>query len=103
MDFAFKNMIRNMPVACGLFEVIPDDSGRPSDCVFLEINERFEELTARRAAEVLGRRVSAVFPGRLGGSFDILGACADAALTGEPQNSEFFFPGAGPLVFGQRV
>ena len=43
-------------------EVICDDSGRPVDYRFLEVNAAFEKLTGLRREELIGRRVRELMP-----------------------------------------
>ncbi len=49
--------------AIAVHEIVPDASGRPADYIFLSANPAFETHTGLRAADIIGRRASDIFPG----------------------------------------
>ena len=74
----FDHMLNGFAV----HEIIVDDSGRPVDYRFLEMNASFEEQTGLRASDIIGKRVTEVIPGiEATGLIEIYGR---VALTGEP-------------------
>lgn len=44
-------------------EIINDDKKRPIDYIFLEVNDAFEEITGLSSEEIVGKRVTEVWPG----------------------------------------
>ena len=50
------------PVAYALHRIILDDSGRPIDYMFLDINRKFEELTGLKRDKVINKRITEVLP-----------------------------------------
>ncbi len=54
-------------------KIILDESGKPVDYVFLEVNKSFEELTGMTAKDILNKRVTEVIPGIIKSAFDWIG------------------------------
>ena len=74
----FDHMLNGFAV----HEIVVDDSGRPVDYRFLEVNSSFEEQTGLRARDIVGKRVTEVIPGiEDSGLIETYGR---VALTGEP-------------------
>jgi PAS domain S-box-containing protein len=46
-----------------LNEIIFDESGKPCDCRFLEVNPAFKEMTGLNTNDIVGKKVGEVFPG----------------------------------------
>lgn len=49
--------------AFALHEVLLDERGRPYDTILVAVNARFEEMTGLPSEQIIGRRLSQVFPG----------------------------------------
>ncbi len=62
--------------------IITDDAGKPIDYIYLEVNEAFEEMSKKKAFEVIGKRVTELFPS--GHSAGLIKVCGEVALTGKP-------------------
>ncbi|MDR3592576.1 MAG: cache domain-containing protein [Negativicutes bacterium] len=91
----YRGLFEHMHSAFNIRKVITDDSGRPVDLVYIEVNPGFEKLYGLSAAEVEGRRVTEVFPGIEKEFFDWIQMLGNVALTGEPSVSEQYFASAG--------
>ena len=71
--FLSKNcqlLLENLPYGFAYHQVIVDSTGAPVDYVFLEVNSAFENLTGLVREDILGKRVTEVFPGIEKSDFD---------------------------------
>lgn len=59
----FRGLFENATSSVSIHEIILDEQNRPVDYVFLAANPAFETHTGLSAADVVGKRVTAVFPG----------------------------------------
>lgn len=85
----FENMLDGF-VYCKMFF---DETGRPADFVFIDVNRAFTRLTGLE--NVVGRNASDVFPGIKISSPESLEILGRVALTGKPETFEIYFK---PLV-----
>jgi PAS domain S-box-containing protein len=67
-------------------KVITDTTGKPIDYIYLEVNKAFEEMAGKKASEVIGRRVTELFPA--GHSTALIEVCGEVASTGKPVRLE---------------
>lgn len=74
-----------------LHRIVLDSEGRPTDYVFLEANQAFQEFTGLHREAVIGKRVTEVLPGITESAFDWIGTYGRVALTGEPVAFEQYF------------
>jgi PAS domain S-box-containing protein len=77
----YRKLINKMYNAFALSEVIYDQSDRPWDCRFLDLNPAFEHIIGMKKKNVIGRTVREIFPGTESFWID---QCGQVALTGEP-------------------
>ena len=59
----YKSLILNSPFGYAYHQMLNDDTGKPLDYVFLEVNNAFEKLTGLQAADIIGKPVSSALPG----------------------------------------
>ena len=59
----YRQLFTHMAGAFALHRIITDDTGRPIDYEFIEVNEAFEKMTGLSRSEIMGKRVTAVLPG----------------------------------------
>ncbi|MCE5279744.1 MAG: PAS domain S-box protein [Planctomycetaceae bacterium] len=76
----FHSLFTNMVEGFSLHEVVTDETGRPVDYRFLDVNPAFEQLTGLRREEIIGKRVLEVLPQTEQHWIDTYGK---VALTGE--------------------
>ncbi len=81
----YRGLFESMQEGFALHEIICDDSGKPVDYRFLEVNPGFERQTGLRREDVLGRTVLEVLPGVEPEWIETFGR---VALTGEPARIE---------------
>jgi PAS domain S-box-containing protein len=59
----YHTLFNTLITGFALHEIVCDDAGRPVDYIFLDVNPAFTAMTGRRRDEVIGRRVTEIFPG----------------------------------------
>lgn len=80
-EHRYHALFNTLITGFALHEVICDAKGIPIDYRFLDVNPAFTALTGKRREEVLGRRVTEVFPGVERVWIERYG---EVALTGKP-------------------
>ncbi len=85
----FRSLFENSSDAVAIHELILDDEGRPVDYVLLEANRAFEDHTALRVQDILGKRVTEIHPGVE--NTPLIGTYGRVVLTGEPTTFEYSF------------
>ncbi len=88
----YRHLFEYMVTGFALHEMILDESGRPVDYRFLEVNPAFEKLTGLRAEYVQGRTLREVLP-EMDQSW--IERICGVALSGESLSFEEFYPGLG--------
>ena len=78
----FDNMLNGFAYCRMLFE-----DGKPSDFIYLHVNNAFETLTGLRS--VVGKRVSEVIPGFQSADRNLLEIYGRVSLTGKPERFEY--------------
>jgi diguanylate cyclase (GGDEF)-like protein/PAS domain S-box-containing protein len=84
-----KYFFDSMCEAFALHEIICDDNGKPVDFRFLIVNTAFTQMTGLTKEEVLGKRVTEVFPIMDNSLIERYGK---VALSGTPIQFETYFP-----------
>ena len=59
----YRLLFENMLNAFAYHQIVVDDEGRPTDYVFLEVNDMFEKQTNLCRSDIIGRRATEVIPG----------------------------------------
>lgn len=76
----YRSLITKMMNGFALHEIICDETGKPENYRFLEVNAAFEEMTGLKADEIIGKTVLEVLPDTEPYWIDIYGK---VALSGE--------------------
>jgi PAS domain S-box-containing protein len=76
----YRTLISKMLNGFALHEIICDDTGKPIDYRFLEVNSAFEEMTGLKSVEIIGKTVLEVLPETESYWIDTYG---EVALTGK--------------------
>jgi PAS domain S-box-containing protein len=87
----YRNLFEKMTEGFAVHEIICNETAKPVDCRFLEINPAFEQLTGLRHDDIIGKPVSEILPGIEKDWIDRYGT---VALTGKPVHFEDY---AAPL------
>jgi len=59
---ASDQLIQSIPLAFAKFEIEYDQQGSPNDLIIKETNELFEKITGHAEKELIGQRLSKIFP-----------------------------------------
>ena len=90
----FRALFENIQEGFSLHELVYDVAKKPIDYRFLEINSSFERFTGQKKEDIIGKRVTEVFPGIENDPADWIGTYAKVVINNEPisfeQFSEFF-------------
>jgi two-component system sensor kinase FixL len=85
----YRHLFDNMTTGFALCEIIRDETGRPSDFRYLEVNPAFERQTGWKVADVVGKTARQVLPEIENKSIEIYGR---VATTGEPAAYQNYVP-----------
>ena len=61
MKQKYKNLIENMPTGYAYHKVIFDENNNPKDYIFLEVNNKFEEIIGLERKNIIGKKASEIF------------------------------------------
>lgn len=86
----YRSLFHNMLDAFAFHEIVLDESGRPTDYIFLEVNDAFERYTGLRRDTVIGKRATEVIPGIEKDPTDWIGRYGAVALTGKGTRFESY-------------
>ena len=79
---SYKSAIYKSPVGFAYHKIILDESGKPVDYQFVEVNPAFEQLTGLKANKIIGKTVLEILPGLSQDNFDWIGFYGNIALNG---------------------
>lgn len=85
-----KFIFNNVSAGFAYHRIVLDPRGKPSDYVFIEVNEEFERLTGLKGKDLVGKRVTVALPGIEKDRTDWIGRYGKVALTGEPAQFESY-------------
>ena len=83
----FDNMINGF----AYHQLVTGEKGEPIDYIFLEVNKAFENLTGLKRNDIIGKKVTQVYPEIKDMAFDWIRTYGKVALTREPAVFEQFF------------
>ncbi|MBP1635795.1 MAG: sensor hybrid histidine kinase [Acidobacteria bacterium] len=89
----YRSLFESLPIGYCRQRIVTDGQGRPADFVVLEVNRAFEQLTGVGRADVLGRRITDVFPAIAGTG--LVRRFGEVALGGGPVTLETPAPTLG--------
>jgi signal transduction histidine kinase len=73
------------------FKVLIDNKGRPEDLVYVRVNTAFEWMTGLKKKDVLGRKMTKIFPDIKEMDHNFIQILGRVALTGEDYQFEQYF------------
>ena len=85
------DLLQTMPIGWGEHLMLFDDTGAPTDYVFLEVNTAFERFTGLTRDVVQGRRVTEVIPGIRHAQPNLIEVYGDVVRTGRERRMELHF------------
>ena len=83
----FSNMLNGFAYC----KIIADNTGKPTDYVYLDVNDAFERITNISKEKVIGKKASEVFPGIEKDPANWINLYGRVALSREPLNFERYF------------
>jgi len=86
----YSTLFQNMASGFAYHKVVYDQSGKPVDYVFLEINSAFEVMTGLKRDDIVGRKVTSVLPGIENDPADWIGVYGKVASTGKTARFESY-------------
>ncbi|MBB5349472.1 PAS domain S-box protein [Desulfoprunum benzoelyticum] len=86
----YRSLFEHMINGFALHEIVVDQSGKPVDYIFREVNSAFERLTGLKAEDILNKNVTQAIPGIDQDVFDWIGVYGKVALTGTQIRFEQF-------------
>lgn len=91
----YRRLFTSMSNGYAFCEIVLDETGEPTDFVYLEVNDAFERLTGLRREHVVGKKVTDAIPGIKEGNPEIIPMYGRVALTGKPTAFEVLFEPLG--------
>ena len=85
-DYLFANMLNGFAYCKMIFE-----NGKPTDFVYLQINEAFERITGLKRGQVIGRKVLKVIPGIERANPELFEIYGRVSCSGKAEELETFF------------
>jgi PAS domain S-box-containing protein len=89
---AYRALAENSGLGLALCRTVLDDAGEAVDFEFVEVNQRYLELTGLEPERVVGKRVTEVIPGY---RRERIALRNRVALSGEPREEEIYEPYLG--------
>ena len=82
-DVRYRSLFENMIDGFSIHKIVMDETGRPVDYIFLEVNNSFERHTGLKREDITGKGVREVLPGIENDSADWIGTYGRVALEGK--------------------
>jgi PAS domain S-box-containing protein len=87
----FSSLFANMIDGFAYCQMIFDDTGKPVDFVYLQINDAFEKITGLKRDVVVGKKVTEAIPGIKEANPELFEIYGRVASTGKREKFEVFF------------
>ena len=84
----YRLLFENMLSGFALHKIITDNTGKPIDYLFLEVNNGFEKLTGLSREEIINKKVTEVIPGIENDPADWINQYGNVALTSKEMQFE---------------
>src|SRR4030067_126353 len=87
----YSSLFANMMDGFAYCEVIFDETGKPVDFVYLQINDAFESITGLKRESVVGKKVTQSIPGIKEANPELFEIFGRVAVTCQKEKFEVFF------------
>ena len=87
----YRLLIESLPDGLAYCKMVRDNTGKPVDYIFLEVNSSFETLTGLQRDYIIGKKVTELYPGIKGLGFDWIGVSDQVAATGQSIRFQQYF------------
>ena len=84
----YRTLFSNMLNGFAYCQMVFDESNRPQDFIYLEVNASFEQLTGLK--DVVGKRVSELIPGVQESDSSLFEVCGRVSRSGKPERFEIY-------------
>jgi len=84
---SYKNLFDYMHNGCSYHKVIFDDQGTPINLEFVSVNSAYEKQAGFLASDLVGKRLTEIFPQIKAESFNWMHLLTTVAISGEPASS----------------
>ncbi|MDP8220218.1 MAG: transporter substrate-binding domain-containing protein [Candidatus Stygibacter frigidus] len=90
-----RSLFDNMISGFAFHKIILDDSGKPIDYEFIEVNKAFENIVGIKKKNIINRKVTEVLPGTEDDPADWIGTYGKVALSGRSISFESYSQNVG--------
>jgi len=87
----YRSLFNNMLNGFAYHRAVLDENRQVVDHIFMEVNDAFEKIIGLPRKEVVGRKITEVFPGIREEEFDFIGEFGKVALSGKTFHTEQYF------------
>ena len=87
----YRLLIENLPDGLAYYKMVLDNTGKPVDYIFLEVNPSFEALSGHPRDHIIGKKVTEICPGIKGLGFDWIGVFDQVAATDKSIHFQQYF------------
>ena len=88
----YSSLFKQMSEAFAYHKIEYNGNNIPEDFVILNVNSKYEKITGLNRDDIIGTKISDIFPDIKTGSQNLLEKFGHVAQTGKPANFEAFFP-----------
>ena len=85
----YRLLIESLPDGLAYCKMVRDNTGKPVDYIFLEVNSSFETLTGLQRDYIIGKKVTELYPGIKGLGFDWISVFEQVISIEPGQNIRF--------------
>jgi PAS domain S-box-containing protein len=85
----YRLLIENLPDGLAYCKMVRDNTGKPLDYIFLELNPSFEAIIGFPRDHIIGKKLTEVYPGIKGLGFDWIGVFDQVSAIDTGQNIHF--------------
>ena len=82
----YSSLFANMMLGASYCQIIFDESGKPIDFVYLQVNDTFEKITGMKREKIVGKKVTEAMPGIKEGYPELFEILAELDLQGNQKN-----------------
>ncbi len=87
----YRSLFENIPAGFAYHKILVDESNKPIDYVFLEVNLNFEKNTGLIKDDIIGKTATEVIPGIKDSSSDLISIYGNVAMTGKEERFDRYF------------
>ena len=92
------SLFANMLEALIYCKIITDQKSKPTDWVFIDVNDAYTKLTGLKRENIIGRKVTELFPNEPKDPADWIGRYGEVAVAGKPTRFENYGQSIGKWI-----